>query len=114
LRCVFDTNVLISASLLPGSKPRQALDLALRKGRVLISFATLAELVEVLNRTKFQQYLSEQDIRTFLAALSRSAEWVDVDLQIVACRDAKDNKFLELVLSSHSVESGVGGGPEHG
>jgi len=44
LRCVFDTNVLVSALLLPDSKPPQALDLALQKGKVLLSFAVLAEL----------------------------------------------------------------------
>jgi len=50
LRCIFDTNVLVSALLLPDSKPRHALDVALREGKVLISFATLAELNEVLSR----------------------------------------------------------------
>jgi predicted nucleic acid-binding protein len=49
LRYVFDTNVLISALLLPDSTSRHALDLALRKGTVLISFAALAELCEVLS-----------------------------------------------------------------
>jgi predicted nucleic acid-binding protein len=48
---VFDTNVLISALLLPDSTSRHALDMALRKGTVLISFAALAELREVLSRS---------------------------------------------------------------
>jgi predicted nucleic acid-binding protein len=43
LRFVFDTNVLISALLLPDSKPRKALDLALLKGKILLSYAVLAE-----------------------------------------------------------------------
>jgi predicted nucleic acid-binding protein len=50
LRCVFDTNVLVSALLLPDSKPRHALELVLQKGRVLLSFVTLSELYEVLGR----------------------------------------------------------------
>jgi putative PIN family toxin of toxin-antitoxin system len=74
LRCVFDTNVFVSALLLPDSKPRHALDIALRKGRVLISFATLAELHEVLSRKRFRRYVDEEDIRSFLAALTREAE----------------------------------------
>ncbi len=103
MRCVFDSNVLVSALLLPDSKPRHALELALQKGRVLLSYATLAELYEVLGRKKFLRYLDEEDIRNFLAALTREAEWVEVDVRIVACRDPKDDKFLELAVSGHAT-----------
>ena len=44
LRVVFDTNVVISAVLLPLSVPRRALDRAVRKGRLLISAASITEL----------------------------------------------------------------------
>jgi predicted nucleic acid-binding protein len=44
LRVVFDTNVVVSAMLLPLSVPRQALDRAMREGRPLISAATITEL----------------------------------------------------------------------
>jgi len=60
LRCVFDTNVLVSALLLPDSKPRHALELALREGRILLSFATLAELNEILSRKRFRRYVDEE------------------------------------------------------
>jgi putative PIN family toxin of toxin-antitoxin system len=103
LRCVFDTNVLVSALLLPNSKPRSSLDLALRTGVVLLSFATLAELYEVLTRKRLREYVDEEDIRRFLAALTREAQWVDVDVQITACRDPKDDKFLELAVSGQAT-----------
>lgn len=103
MRCVFDTNVLVSALLLPESKPRQALGLALRKGKVLLSFAALAELYEVLTRKRFRKYVDEEDIRSFLAALTREAQWVEVNVQINACRDPKDNKFLELAVSGNGT-----------
>jgi putative PIN family toxin of toxin-antitoxin system len=103
LRYVFDTNVLVSALLLDDSKPRQALDLALRKGKVLLSLETLVELYEVLSRKEFRRYVEEEDIRVFLAALTRVAQWVDVDTQIKACRDASDDKFLELAVSGHAT-----------
>lgn len=103
MRCVFDTNVLVSALLLPESKPRQALDLALRKGRVLLSFAALAELYEVLSRKQFRRYVDEEDIRNFLAALTREAQWVDVDAKVTVCRDPHDDKFLELALSGQAT-----------
>lgn len=103
MRFVFDTNVLISASLLPGSKPRRALDLALKQGKLLLSFPVLAELCEVLGRKQFRRYIDEEDIRTFVAVLTREAEWVDVDVRIAACRDPKDDKFLELAVSGQAT-----------
>lgn len=103
MRCVFDTNVLVSASLLPDSKPRQALDRALREGKVLLSFAALAELYEVLSKRKFRRYIEEVDIRSFLAVLTRETQWVDVDARVTACRDPNDNKFLELAVSGRAT-----------
>lgn len=99
---MFDTNVLVSALLLPTSKPRQAFDLALQEGKLLLSFAVLAELYDVLSREHLRRYVDEDDIQTFVAVLTREAEWVDVETQITACRDPKDNKFLELAVSGHA------------
>ncbi len=102
MRCVFDTNVLVSALLLPDSKPRKSLDLALNKGKVLISFATLAELSEVLGRRQFHRYFGEEDIRIFVAALTRRAQWTDITVTIKACRDPRDDIFLELAVSGRA------------
>ena len=99
MRFVFDTNVLISAALLPSSKPRRALDLAIKQGKVLLSLSVLAELCEVLSRKQFRRYIDEEDIRNFVAVLTREAEWVEVNVRITACRDPKDDKFLELAVS---------------
>jgi putative PIN family toxin of toxin-antitoxin system len=106
LRCVFDANVLISALLIPDSTPRRALDFALRKGEMLLSFALLAELTEVLSRKQFRRYVDEEDVRRFLAALTREATWVEVNVKIKACRDPDDDGILELAVSgsaSHVV-----------
>jgi uncharacterized protein len=103
LRFVFDTNVLVSASLLPDSNPRRALDSALQKGTLLISFPVLAELYEVLSRKKFRRYVDEEDVRIFVSALTREAEWVDVNVRITACRDSSDNKFLELAVAGNAT-----------
>lgn len=69
----------------------------------MISFATLAELSEVLGRRKFLRYVDEQDVRNFLAALTRGAEWVEVRVPIAACRDPKDDKFLEVAVSGNAT-----------
>lgn len=69
----------------------------------MISFATLAELSEVLSRSKFRRYIDEEDIRRFLAALARESQWIDAGVQITACRDPKDDKFLSLAVSGHAT-----------
>jgi putative PIN family toxin of toxin-antitoxin system len=72
--------------------------MASRNGKILLSFSVLTELYDVLSRKQFRRYIAEEDIRGFLAALTREAEWVDIDVEIVACRDPKDDKFLELAV----------------
>jgi len=80
-----------------------AVDRAQREGAILLSYAVLAELFEVLHREKFQRYIDEEDIRRFLAALTREAVWVDVDVEVTACRDPKDDKFLSLAVSGSAT-----------
>src|SRR5260370_38815072 len=83
--------------------------MALRIGKELLSLAPLAELYEALRRKRFRRYVDEEDIRSFLAALTREGEWVDVDVKIQACRDAKDDKFLEVAASGHGTHIVTGG-----
>lgn len=103
LRSVIDTGVVVSALLLPRSLPRQAFDTAAVRGRLLVSTATIAELDEVLRRPKFNRYLSEERRLAFLAALIREAEVVEVVDVVTACRDPKDNPFLELAVSGKAT-----------
>ncbi|MBW3542018.1 MAG: putative toxin-antitoxin system toxin component, PIN family [Planctomycetes bacterium] len=98
-RVILDTNVGVSAALLPSSVPRQAFDKAASSGTLLISTATIAELGEVLSRAKFDRYVSKEKRLEFLAALVREAEVVDVTEAIAECRDPADDKFLELGVS---------------
>ena len=103
MRCVLDTNVLVSALLSPGSKSRMAVDRAHREGVILLSLGTLTELFEVLSRKQFRGYIDEEDMRRFLAVLTREAQWIAVDVQITACRDPKDDKFLSLAVSGQAT-----------
>lgn len=98
LRVVVDTNVLVSALLLPRSIPRQAFDLVLGKGQLLVSVATIAEYHNVLVRPKFNRYLPETLRLEFLAALVRDAELIEVSQDVRDCRDVKDNQFLEVAI----------------
>jgi putative PIN family toxin of toxin-antitoxin system len=99
LRFVLDTNVIVSAALLAGSVPRQAFDVALNGGKLLISVPMLLELAEVLSRHKLNKYLFEEERMRFLIALLKEAELVEIIEEVFDCRDAKDNKFLELAVS---------------
>ena len=108
LRIVIDTGVVVSAVLLPRSVPRQALDAAAACGTLLVFEATVAELDEVMRRPKFDRYVPEEKRLEFFEALLRVAEFVEVTEVVSACRDAKDDKFLELAVSgraSHLISS---------
>jgi uncharacterized protein len=96
---VLDTNVVVSALLSPRSVPRQAFDLAFSQGIVLISEATFDELDEVLRRPRFERYVAEAERRQFIANFIQDATVIEVTTMITECRDAKDNKFLELAVS---------------
>ena len=102
LRFVLDTNVIVSALLLPDSKPRSAFDRAFDKGKILVSIPVLVELEAVLSRRKFGKYLYDEERKEFLAALVREAGVVDITERITVCRDPRDDKFLELVVSGRA------------
>ena len=102
-RYVFDASVLVSALLIGDSKPRQAFDLALHHGVILISLPTLKELSDVLTRSKFDHYLSRDDRERFLAALVLEAVLIEINETVKACRDPNDDKFLELAVSGQAT-----------
>jgi uncharacterized protein len=76
---------------------------AVDRGTLLISVPVLAELAEVLGRPRFRRYIDEDRIREFLAAFSGRAEWVTITSSVTACRDPKDNKFLDLALDGRAT-----------
>lgn len=102
-RLVLDTNVWISRLLLPGSVAARAADRALILGRVLVSEATLDELAEVLARSKFDPYVSRADRREFIHQLAGIVEIVPILRRIQACRDPKDDCFLELAVNGQAT-----------
>lgn len=113
LKVVLDTNVVISATLF-GSGLMKPLRLALQAGRVVpvICKETRAELLRVLAYEKFE--LAEADIARVLALYLPNAHFHEIDLtvantrQIPACRDARDQIFLDLAQSA-SVDYLVSG-----
>lgn len=102
-RFVFDTNVLISALLLRRSVARQALDKALREGRLLLSQETVEELHAVLRRREFERYVTEEERIEFITAFVREGIWVEIHERVTACRDPRDDKFLELAVNGRAL-----------
>jgi len=97
-RWVVDTNILVSRLLAPRGVAAQAVDHALARGVLLVSDDTLGELAAVLSRPKFDPYVSRDDRQRFIALLGGVARMVPVTRRIQACRDPKDDKFLDVAL----------------
>ncbi|MCB8983121.1 MAG: putative toxin-antitoxin system toxin component, PIN family [Ardenticatenaceae bacterium] len=97
-RFVLDTNLIVSAALLEKSPARQAFEVALLQGSILVSEALQAELSEVLLRHKFDRYLSAEKRLRFLTSFISLAVPTAVTQSITICRDPKDNMVLELAV----------------
>ena len=96
---VIDNNTLISRLLLPNSPPAKAVRLAVEIGTLLVSDATLQELTNVLGRQKFDKYVSISDRQEFIRKLELITQKIKIIQPIKACRDPKDDKFLELAIN---------------
>ncbi len=57
------------------------------------------ELADVLARPKFDPYMTVDERREFLRLFDRIAERVPIIHVVRACRDPKDDKFLELAVN---------------
>jgi putative PIN family toxin of toxin-antitoxin system len=101
-RWVIDTNVLVSGVLRPHSVPAQAVLRALDLGRLLFSKETHGELLSVMRRPKFDRYVSLNRRLAFLVKLDDLIDWVAPIRPIRACRDPKDDKFLEVAIHGNA------------
>lgn len=100
---VFDNNTLVSALLFERSVPGQAFYAALDHGLVLTSQPTFIELNGVLARKKFDRYITREARDQFLATFLHEAKLVEITEEIRACRDPKDDKFLELAVCGRAT-----------
>lgn len=94
---------IISTFLLKSSVARQAFDKAIQVGKFLISRATVEELNDVLRRKGFEKYVTEEERMEFLSAFVTDGVLVDIVESVMACRDSKDDKFLELAVNGKAT-----------
>ena len=100
---VIDTNVLISAFILPDSAARKALNKARKEGFLIVSEESAKELTEVLIRPKFDKYLPLDMRLEIIDDFISLAYFIKPAITITACRDPNDNKFLELACSAKAI-----------
>jgi putative PIN family toxin of toxin-antitoxin system len=99
---VIDTNILISAFILPHSTARKALNKARKEGFVIVSQVSADELTEVFIRPKFDKYLPLEMRLEIIDDFISLAYLVKPSVKIAECRDPKDDKFLELACAANA------------
>ncbi len=97
---VLDANTIVSAALVPSSMPDRALSTARERDVICLSDSVLGEIERVLRRPKFARSLKPGRIDDVLALLTASARWFAPTEPVRDCRDAKDDKYLELALAA--------------
>jgi len=99
MRLVLDTNVLVSAILSPNSISAQVLNWGEDNGTILYSTDTLTEILSVLRRSKFAKYIDPEDIDGLSIRIKTAWIFIEILNQVRLCRDAKDDKFIDLALN---------------
>jgi putative PIN family toxin of toxin-antitoxin system len=103
MRVVVDTNVLVSTALNSGSVPGQVVATVLIRGRLLVSDETLRELEQVLRRPRLDKFSRLADRLDLLAQITGVGELVTVQQAVAACRDPRDDKFLEVAVNGNAT-----------
>jgi putative PIN family toxin of toxin-antitoxin system len=100
-RFVLDANTLISAFLLSDtSASARAYYKAKAEGEIVISEDTFNEFSDVFIRSKFDKYLPLTKRLIIIEDLKTIVRFKTVTTIIQACRDPKDDKYLEPGVSS--------------
>ena len=102
-RLVLDSNVLISAVLVPsGNIGRLYSVIREHRSTLLFSDATYQELSNRLMRDKFDRYVSRSRRQAFLAQVLAVSEHVSILGQVYGCRDRDDDRVIETAVLGHA------------
>jgi putative PIN family toxin of toxin-antitoxin system len=97
VKVVYDTNIIVSATLHKDGLPALLLSLALEEMvRLLISHPLLAEYEEVLKRPRFS--LNPKDVEELISLIKKQATLVKPAKKLQIIRDEADNRILECAL----------------
>ena len=101
VKCVVDTNVLISAALTKGA-PFRIVEHLIKNNALIFSKETISELSSRITQSKFDKYVSAEDREAYVNNLILSADLVIIDNMIQGCRDRDDDKFLETAVKGNA------------
>jgi len=97
---VFDASAVVSAALRADSVPERALLRAEAADLFALSAEVDAEIAEVLGRSRFARAVTATRRTRVLDILRGGAVWFSPTERVTDCRDAKDDKYLELALAA--------------
>ena len=97
---VVDTNVLISAGLLPQSTTAQALALAVEHFVMAQNQDTWHELETRIARPKFDRYFGDAGRLRHLIQIAQSIQHFEMSTAVTVSRDTTDDKFIALAIDS--------------
>src|ERR1700679_1806650 len=97
-RIVVDTNVYVSRLLREQSIPGKALERAWSEAITLVSDSIMEELRIVLLCKKFARFVRPEDVGGYPVRVRNLGFHVVTPPPIRACRDLKDDKFLEVAV----------------
>jgi uncharacterized protein len=101
MRLVVDTNVFVRAAFKELSWPGIVVRWVDKFGGLLKTLATEQEILDVVQRPR----IAEDTVPLFAARLRHifaAAELVTITERVAACRDPKDDKFLELAVNGRA------------
>lgn len=103
---VIDTNVFLSAALVPNGAPAQLLDVLMQVGKLVFSQATFSEVQTRIWRPKFDRYLSIERRRNLLTLAHAAAVWVEIPSELAQhrfSRDRDDDSFIHAALAAEAT-----------
>lgn len=105
MRAVIDTNVWVSAAILPGSQVGKIIAYLQRAAFVpLYSTSLLTELIQVLGRRRIQHrfHVTAADIQAMVDLIVLQGELSEPIRHFEVCRDAKDNVLLDVAFAAQA------------
>ena len=102
--CIIDTNTVVSAICSQRSVGDRFLSTVMPDDQyaLLISESTMIELWNVLIRPKFDRFISRDSRLSSLHDYLGGCTTIVPTETITACRDPKDNQFLELAVAGNA------------
>ena len=98
MRVVFDTNVFISAFLVPAGAADRAFQLARKRRFQLVSSVPI--LTEIANKLRDKFHQTDDDVKLALKIISRAAAIIRPKRSLNVVRDEPDNRVLECALEA--------------